>query len=195
MELVASKTTEERFVHFWTISNTFLARLLNSRLLTVACLKGAAPAGGLAIAMCCDFRISTSNTTTGLNEVSIGLSVPPIWMQRLTQLVGHGNTERISQLSFMIQAKEAKQIGLFDEVVENEQDLLPKASAFLKKILAYPDAGRLITKSSLRNDLAKQWGDVGRIQQEARSNFKILQQPQNVKVLEAVLKRLSKPKL
>jgi 3,2-trans-enoyl-CoA isomerase len=79
LELYAPKTTQERFSHFWITQTKFLSRLYRSPLVTVACLRGYAPAGGCAIAMCCDYRIITSTETVastliGLNEVRVGIS-------------------------------------------------------------------------------------------------------------------------
>ncbi len=40
-------------------SNVFLARLYRTPLVTVAAIKGACPAGGCCLSMCCDVRIMT----------------------------------------------------------------------------------------------------------------------------------------
>jgi 3,2-trans-enoyl-CoA isomerase len=46
-ELYAPKTTLERYSKFWSVSNTFLGRLLCSRLVTIAAIRGASPAVSL----------------------------------------------------------------------------------------------------------------------------------------------------
>ncbi len=48
-----------RYREFWVTSNVFLARLYRTPLVTVAAIKGACPAGGCCLAMCCDLRIMT----------------------------------------------------------------------------------------------------------------------------------------
>lgn len=40
-------------------SNVFLARLYRSPLVTVAAIKGACPAGGCCLSLCCDLRVMT----------------------------------------------------------------------------------------------------------------------------------------
>ena len=48
-----------RYRDFWVTSNVFLARLYCSPLVTVAAIKGACPAGGCCLSLCCDMRIMT----------------------------------------------------------------------------------------------------------------------------------------
>src|SRR5213079_2164980 len=45
-ELYAPSTSLQRYKKFWAISNMFLAKLYTSKLLTIAGVKGACPAGG-----------------------------------------------------------------------------------------------------------------------------------------------------
>lgn len=57
-----------------------------SRLATLAAIRGACPAGGCAISLCCDARIMTAgNGTIGLNEVALGIPVPKYWVQVMAQ--------------------------------------------------------------------------------------------------------------
>ena len=48
-----------RYTDFWVTSNVFLARLYRSPLVTVAAIKGACPAGGCCLSLCCDLRVMT----------------------------------------------------------------------------------------------------------------------------------------
>lgn len=81
-ELYAPNTSRDRYQSFWAISNTFLANLYRSRLITVAAIKGACPAGGCVIALCCDYRIMTNDNKSviGLNEVALGMSHNTIYI-------------------------------------------------------------------------------------------------------------------
>ena len=54
---------------FWLAQSSFLEALYLSRLATAAAIRGACPAGGTCIALCCDARFITPNVTMGLNEV------------------------------------------------------------------------------------------------------------------------------
>jgi enoyl-CoA hydratase/carnithine racemase len=58
-ELYAPVTDRERYRKFWLVQTNFLTKLLVSKLVTIASIKGACPAGGTCLALCCDFRIQT----------------------------------------------------------------------------------------------------------------------------------------
>src|SRR5271155_1315193 len=117
-ELYAPNTSLSQYTHFWVISNMFLARLYTSPLLTIAAVKGACPAGGCCLAMCCDFRIVTRDASMGLNEVAIGISVPAYWIKLMTSIIGQGKADKMCQYARMIGADEALKVGFVDYVVE-----------------------------------------------------------------------------
>ena len=81
-ELHAKSTSESRYREFWRTQTTFLCRLLRSPLATVCAIRGACPAGGCAVALCCDYRVQSESGTFGLNEVALGIPVPKFWAQR-----------------------------------------------------------------------------------------------------------------
>lgn len=57
---------------FWVTQNLFLSRLYVSPLVTVAAIRGACPAGGCCLAMCCDYRVMTESGYIGLNGERAG---------------------------------------------------------------------------------------------------------------------------
>ena len=88
-ELYAPKTTKQRYRQFWTVSNALLARLYSSPLVTVAAIRGACPAGGCCLALCCDVRLMSQETGhIGLNEVALGIPVPLFWARLMTRIIG-----------------------------------------------------------------------------------------------------------
>lgn len=58
-----------RYREFWLAQSSFLEALFRSRLATAAAIRGACPAGGTCVALCCDARFGTPNASLGLNEV------------------------------------------------------------------------------------------------------------------------------
>ena len=80
---------------FWEVSNVFLARLYRSPLFTVAAIRGACPAAGCGIAMCCDYRIMSEKGHIGLNEVALGIPVPIYWTELFLHTVGSGPGEKL----------------------------------------------------------------------------------------------------
>src|SRR5271170_2188409 len=110
-ELYAPMTSLAQYSNFWIVSNTFLARLYTSPLVTIAAVKGACPAGGCCLAMCCDFRIVTEDVTMGLNEVAIGISVPRMWVKVMIGIIGQGKADKLTQYARNVGAQEALKIG------------------------------------------------------------------------------------
>jgi hypothetical protein len=53
------------------------SRLYLSRLATIAAIRGACPAGGCMMSMCCDHRVMSSVGSIGLNEVQLGIREYP----------------------------------------------------------------------------------------------------------------------
>ncbi|KAJ3189873.1 hypothetical protein HDU85_000157 [Gaertneriomyces sp. JEL0708] len=194
-ELYAPSTSRERYIKFWKISNTFLARLSNSPLITIAAIKGACPAGGTCLAMACDYRIITENGNMGLNEVALGITVPAKWIKLMISVIGQGKADKLTMFAKMVTADEAMMIGLVDEVVENEEKLMTRASKTMQKMLMLPDPGRQLTKNVLRGDLAREWADDAWLTQEAEGAWKMLSSPRTVKALDGVFARLSKAKM
>jgi Delta3-Delta2-enoyl-CoA isomerase len=193
-ELYAPSTSLAQYSNFWVTSNMFLARLYTSPLVTIAAVKGACPAGGCCLAMCCDFRIVTKDATMGLNEVAIGISVPGNWIKLMISIIGQGKADKLTQYARTVGAEEALKIGLVDRVVEKAEDLELEATKLATEIFKLPDAGRGVTKGLLRNDLGDAWGDKTTLENEAHRTWGSLTNEDTIKALKAVMTRLSKPK-
>lgn len=188
MELYAPKTSEQRYTDFWTTSNRFLARLYRTRLLTIAALRGAVPAGGCCLALCCDMRIMTDFGNIGLNEVVLGISVPKYWALLMARTIGTAPAERILQFGRMLNVQEAKGLGLVDEVV-SKPELLHKAEARMKSLLKLPPGARSTTKANLRLDFSREWEAF--CEPEAHGAWKMLESPAVVKSLERYMQQLA----
>lgn len=191
LELYAPKTSAERYRQFWLNQTHFLSRLYRSRLVTVACIRGHAPAGGCCMALCCDYRIWTSDTPQarmGLNEVALGILVPQYWAQLLTQTVGgRGRADRLLLGGQMVGAEEAVQLNLVNEAVPKAQ-LMAVGEERIKELLSVPDLGRQLTKRHLREAFSEQWEAYA--EQEAEMGFAALSSQPMIKALTKALERL-----
>ncbi|EFN55461.1 hypothetical protein CHLNCDRAFT_133803 [Chlorella variabilis] len=187
-ELYAPLTSRERYREFWLVSNRFLARLYTSPLVTVAAIRGACPAGGCCLAMCCDYRVMTEAGSIGLNEVALGISVPKMWAGLMARIIGIGPAERLLQFAVMLQPEAAKEVGLIDDVAPKE-GLLAAAEEAMAQMLVSPDFSRAETKLNLRGDYAQQWAAYA--EPEAEGAWEMLCSPAVVGQLGAVLERLS----
>lgn len=192
-ELYAPLTSKERYRQFWLDSNRFLARLYTSPLVTVAAIRGACPAGGCCLSMCCDYRLMTEQGSIGLNEVALGISVPKMWAALMARLVGQAPSEKLLQFAAMLKPREALRLGLVDEVVPKD-GLLEAAETAMRNMLQAPDASRAETKRLMRGDFAREWAAYA--EAEVDYAWELLVSPGVVAQLGAVLERLSggKPK-
>ena len=86
----------------------------------IAAINGFALGGGLELAMAAHFRVASSNAKMGLPEVSLGLIPGYGGTQRLSQLVGKGKALEMILTAGMISADEAREWGLVNHVVEQD---------------------------------------------------------------------------
>ena len=99
----------------------------------IAAVNGFALGGGLELAMSAHFRVASDNAKMGLPEVSLGVIPGYGGTQRLPQLIGKGKAMELIMTAGMIDAEEAKNWGLVNHVVTQDQ-LLPLCNKIAGKI-------------------------------------------------------------
>ena len=99
----------------------------------IAAVNGFALGGGLELAMSCHMRIASDNAKMGLPEVTLGVIPGYGGTQRLAQLVGKGKAMEMITSAAMLNAEQALQWGLVNEVVP-QADLMTKAGELAAKI-------------------------------------------------------------
>lgn len=189
LELYAPATTSARYSEFWTVSNRFLVNLYRSRLATIAAIRGACPAGGCIIAMCCEHRLMTPAGIIGLNEVALGIPVPKFWGGLMGDIIGIRAAEAILLTGHMFNPQDALKAGLVDQIVEAPL-LLPAAEKLMSKLMALPQLARSSTKRNIRGDCAIAWEAF--YATEAAGGWNMLIQPATLKTLSGALQRLGK---
>lgn len=100
----------------------------------IALINGFALGGGLELAMACHFRIASENAKMGLPETSLGVIPGYGGTQRLPQLIGKGKAMELIMTASMIDAVEAKDLGLVNYVVPLEE-LIPLGEKLANKIM------------------------------------------------------------
>nr|WP_294904187.1 enoyl-CoA hydratase-related protein [uncultured Lacibacter sp.] len=106
----------------------------------IAAVNGFALGGGCELAMSCHFRLASEQAKFGQPEVNLGLIPGYGGTQRLVQLIGKGKSLELMMTAAMINAAEAKELGLVNYVTSAEE-LLPKAKELLTVIMSKgPDA-------------------------------------------------------
>jgi len=97
----------------------------------ICAVNGASPAGGCVFALCCDYRVMTRGKhSIGLNEIPVGVVVPPPLVEVARATVGNVNVGKMFYNGLLMKADEALEIGLIDEVCEQDE-ILKKAEAQL----------------------------------------------------------------
>lgn len=107
---------------------------------TIAAVNGYCFAGGLELALWCDFRVAADNAQFGVLNVRWGLSLADGGTQRLPRVVGQGNALWMVETGVQIDASRALAIGLVQEVVP-EGGALARSLELAERIAAYPQGG------------------------------------------------------
>ena len=138
---------------FWFLFSSLLLRIYRYPKLIFSAISGHSPAGGTVISIMTDYRImSKGNYVIGLNEVAVGLSMP-IGIGRVFQsLLGERMAEKMTLTGKLVNPKEAKEIGLIDEVVESK-NLLNHSIDTMNKWLKLPFNKQIESKLSLRKEV------------------------------------------
>jgi enoyl-CoA hydratase len=110
-------------------------KIENSPKPIIAAVNGFALGGGCELAMACHFRMASTNAKFGQPEVNLGLIPGYGGTQRLTQLIGKGKAMELMLTGNMIDADEAKDLGLVNHVISPEY-LLEKTTEILLTIIS-----------------------------------------------------------
>ena len=113
--------------------DSVFSKIENSPKPIVAAVNGFALGGGCELAMACHFRLCSENAKFGQPEVNLGLIPGYGGTQRLTQLIGKGKAMELMMTGNMIDASEAKQLGLVNYITTAET-LLDKTKELLQLI-------------------------------------------------------------
>lgn len=101
---------------------------------TIAAVNGAAIAGGCGLATLADFTIAVPSAQFGYTEVRIGF-VPALVSVFLRRQIGEKRTRDLALSGRLIDAVEARTMGLVNEVVPNEE-LMPAAKRLAAALIA-----------------------------------------------------------
>ena len=86
----------------------------------IAAVNGHALGGGLELAMACDVRIAKRGGKLGQPEINLGIIPGGGGTQRLPRLVGEGQAMRLILSGELIDAEEAGDIGLVEQVCDSD---------------------------------------------------------------------------
>ena len=104
---------------------------------TIAAISGWCLAGGLELALWCDLRIATDTARLGFTERRFGVPLIDGGTQRLPRIVGMGRALELILTGRVVEAGEALDWGLLNEVVEPERHL-DRALEIAEGLAAFP---------------------------------------------------------
>jgi enoyl-CoA hydratase len=110
-------------------------RLERSGKPVVAAVNGFALGGGCELAMACHLRVASENARFGQPEVKLAIAPGYGGTVRLPRLVGRARALELLLTGDMIDAEEARRIGLVNRVVPGDR-LLAETESLLRSILA-----------------------------------------------------------
>jgi enoyl-CoA hydratase len=115
----------------------------------IAMINGFCLGGGCELSMSCDMRIASDKARFGQPEINLGLIPGGGGTQRLPRLVGMGQAMRMILSGDMIQAAEAREIGLVDLVFPADE-LRAKTLELAQKIASKSPLTLKVAKEALR---------------------------------------------
>ena len=111
-----------------------LSAIEHCRVPTIAAMAGACTGGGAAIAGCCDLRIGATNLRYGFPIArTLGNCLSAANLARLVALMGEARVKDMMLTARLIEAEEAKAIGLISKIVAPDA-LLAEAEAMAATI-------------------------------------------------------------
>src|SRR5690606_24425958 len=85
--------------------------------LTIAAIEGINVGGGIALTLCCDWRVQSETSVMMLPEAQIGLPLSWQTVPRLVNIVGASKAKQLILLGEKLNSHEALELGLIDFVV------------------------------------------------------------------------------
>lgn len=137
----------------WRDFYALLGAIAGSEVPIVAAITGHSPAGGAVLALFCDWRVmAEGDYKIGLNEVQVGIPLPPVILAGLRRLVGPRSAELLGVTGDLISPQEAVRLGLVDELASLEA-VVDRALEWCERMLALPTEAMTLTRRRARADM------------------------------------------
>ncbi|MGW2957374.1 enoyl-CoA hydratase/isomerase family protein [Streptomyces sp. NPDC001220] len=141
--------TDAELVRARPLSRGAYTGVLELPMPTVAAVHGYALGGGFELALSCDVIVADSTAVVGLPEVSVGVIPGGGGTQLLPRRVGAARAAELIFSARRVEAPEARELGLVDQLVETGQDR-DAALALAARMAANSPVGLRAAKRALR---------------------------------------------
>jgi len=140
--------------------DAWLGAIEEVRVPTIAALRGPVVGGGLAIAAACDLRLAAPSARFGVPVArTLGNCFSAANLVRLAALVGLGRVKELVLTARLIDAQEARAIGLVSEVVASEEALETRVDELVTQLASFAPLTLHATKEMVRRIRARMMPD------------------------------------
>jgi len=145
---------------FWRNFYGLLGTIAASPIPVAAAITGHAPAGGMVLALFSDWRVmAEGDFRIGLNEVQVGIPLPPVILAGLRRLVGPRLAERLAVSGELVTSQEALALGMVDALASVERTT-EMAHEWCRRTLAVPPKAMAATRHRARADVTGIFTDL-----------------------------------
>ncbi len=146
----AFKTPEDALEYEARVDRV-LSALERVRVPTIAAIAGACTGGGAGMAACCDLRIAASNVRFGFPIArTLGNCLSMNNYARLVALIGAARVKDMIFTARLVEAEEARAIGLVNEILPDPAALAVRADELARLVAANAPLTLRATKEALR---------------------------------------------
>ncbi|MGC9417439.1 MAG: enoyl-CoA hydratase/isomerase family protein [Rhodovulum sp.] len=122
---------------------------------TVAAIHGACTGGGASIAVACDIRIASAGLKFGFPIArTLGNCLAAENLARLSELLGPGRVREMIFTARLIEADEARAVGLVSEILPDEAALMARATDLAATLAQMAPLTLRATKEAMRRNRA-----------------------------------------
>ena len=140
--------------------DAWLGAIEDVRVPTIAALRGPVVGGGLAIAAACDLRVAAPSARFGVPVArTLGNCFSAANLVRLAALVGLGRVKELVFTARLIDAPEARAIGLVSEIVADEAGLDARVDELVEQLASFAPLTLHATKEMVRRIRARMMPD------------------------------------
>ena len=145
---------------FWEEFFGVMRAIAQSPVPIATAITGHSPAGGAVLGLFSDYRVmAEGDFRIGLNEVQVGLPVPPVIAAALERLVGPRHAAQLLVNGALIGPADALSCGFVDRVVPIDR-VVPAAIEWVRGLTALPPQACAATRRTVRASLMQRFHDV-----------------------------------
>jgi enoyl-CoA hydratase/carnithine racemase len=151
---------EDAMNSFWLEFSRLWRDMISFPKPLICAVNGASPAGGCVLSLCCDYRVMTRGKhTIGLNEIPVGIVVPHPLVEVVRATMGDVKTSRMFYNGLLMNADQAFELGLVDEVCEQDE-ILKNAEAQLLTWMNMPKVPWQTMKKTIRGPILEMLSNI-----------------------------------